>query len=63
MPFAFVFITRIVANANAPPPHASLITPHLALSFFAQDTRMAVSARSIGFCIIWVCISLEFEFH
>ena len=28
-----------------------------ALALFAQGTRIPTSARSIGFCVIWVCIS------
>ena len=30
---------------------------HSALALFAQRTRIATSARSIGFCVVWVCIS------
>jgi len=30
---------------------------HTALALFAQRTRNPTSARSIGFCAIWVCIS------
>jgi len=30
---------------------------HSALALFAQRTRIPNSARSIGFCVIWVCIS------
>ena len=30
---------------------------HSALALFAQRTRILTSARSIGFCAIWVCIS------
>ena len=30
---------------------------HSALALFAQSTRIPTSARSIGFCVIWVCIS------
>jgi hypothetical protein len=30
---------------------------HSALALFAQRTRIPTSARSIGFCAIWVCIS------
>ena len=30
---------------------------HSALALFAQCTRIPTSARSIGFCAIWVCIS------
>ena len=30
---------------------------HSALALFAQRTRNPTSARSIGFCAIWVCIS------
>jgi len=28
-----------------------------AFALFAQRTRIPTSARSIGFCVIWVCIS------
>jgi len=34
---------------------------HPALALFAQRTRIPTSARSIGFCAIWVCISSTFE--
>jgi len=30
---------------------------HSALALFAQRMRIPTSARSIGFCVIWVCIS------
>jgi len=30
---------------------------HSALALFAQRTRIPTSARSIGFCAIWVCIN------
>jgi len=30
---------------------------HSALELFAQRTRVPTSARGIGFCVIWVCIS------
>ena len=30
---------------------------HSALALFAQRTRIPTSARSIGFCALWVCIS------
>jgi len=30
---------------------------HSALALFVQRTRIPTSARSIGFCVIWVCIS------
>ena len=30
---------------------------HPALALFAQRTRIPTSARGIGFCAIWVCIS------
>ena len=30
---------------------------HSALTLFAQRTRIPTSARSIGFCVIWVFIS------
>ena len=35
---------------------------HSALALFAQRTRIPTSARGIGFCAIWVCIS-SFEFE
>jgi len=38
-----------------PMPLPLMIHPTLAL--FAQRTRIPTSARSIGFCVIWVCIS------
>ena len=46
----FVIFARILANA---PP----LMIHSALALFAQRTRIPTSARSIGFCVIWVCIS------
>jgi len=42
----FVIFARILANA---PP----LMKHSAFALFAQRTRY----RSIGFCVIWVCIS------
>ena len=36
---------------------ASLLLNHSALALFAQRTRIPTSARSIGFCAIWICIS------
>ena len=30
---------------------------HSALALYAQRTRIPTSARSIGFCVIWVCVS------
>ena len=30
---------------------------HSALALFAQRTRIPTTARSIGLCVIWVCIS------
>jgi len=35
---------------------------HSALALFAQRTRIPTSARSIGFCAIWVCISSSSNF-
>ena len=35
---------------------------HSALALFAQRTRIPTSARSIGFCAIWVCISSSSKF-
>jgi hypothetical protein len=29
---------------------------HHGLALFAQRTRIPTSARSIGLCVIWVCI-------
>ena len=37
-----------------PMPHSLL--NHSALALFTQRTRIPTSARSIGFCAIWVCI-------
>ena len=34
---------------------------HSAFALFAQRTRIPTSARSIGFCAIWVCISSCFS--
>ena len=36
---------------------------HSALALFAQRTRIPTSARSIGFCAIWVCISSSSSSH
>jgi hypothetical protein len=36
---------------------------HSALALFAQRTRIPTSARSIGFCAIWVCISSSSEWN
>ena len=36
---------------------------HSALALFAQRTRIPTSARSIGFCAIWVCISSSSSVH
>jgi hypothetical protein len=36
---------------------ANSLLNHSALALFAQRTRIPTSARSIGFCAIWVCIS------
>ena len=39
---------------------------HSALALLAQRTRIPTSARSIVFCVIWVCISSSskrFELH
>ena len=38
-----------------PMPHSLL--NHSALALFAQRTRIPTTARSIGFCAIWVCVS------
>ena len=46
----FANFSRNFANAPLPPDHS-------ALALFAQRTRIPTSARSIGFCAIWVCIS------
>jgi hypothetical protein len=34
---------------------------HSALALFAQRTRIPTSARCIGFCAIWVCISSSYH--
>jgi len=39
-----------------PTPPGTLIN-HSALALFAQRTPIPSSSRSIGFCVIWVCIS------
>ena len=36
---------------------------HSALALFAKRTRIPTSARSIGFCAIWVCISSSSSFY
>ena len=36
---------------------------HSALALFAQRTRIPTSARSNGFCAIWVCISSSSVVH
>ena len=36
---------------------------HSALALFAQRTRIPTSARSTGFCAIWVCISSSSTGH
>ena len=46
----FAIFSRNLANAPLPPES-------FALALFAQRTRIPTSARSIGFCAIWVCIS------
>ena len=38
-------------------PISGLRMNHSALALFAQRTRIPTSARSIGFCVIWICIS------
>ena len=64
---AFLFIVlRSVQHPQIPrflqifrgiwPMPLSLLS-HSALALFAQRTRIPTSARSIGFCAIWVCIS------
>ena len=44
-----------IFRGNWPMP-LSLLN-HSALVLFSQRTRIPTSARSIGFCAIWVCIS------
>jgi hypothetical protein len=36
---------------------------HSALALFAHRTLILTSARSTGFCAIWICISYYFEFE
>ena len=51
---AFVQISRGIW-----PMPLSLLN-HSAHALFAQRTRIPTSARSIGICVIWVCISSSF---
>ena len=44
-----------IFRGNWPMPFSLL--NHSAHDLFAQRTRIPTSARSIGFCVIWVCIS------
>jgi len=46
----------MVAQVGYYTPPLSLLN-YSALALFAQRTRIPTSARSIGFCAIWVCIS------
>ena len=38
-------------------PMPLFLLNHSALALFAQRTSIPTSARSTGFCVIWVCIS------
>ena len=68
---AFAFLPIVLRSAQHPqiprylqifrgiwPMPLSLLN-HSALALFAQRTRIPTFARSIGFCAIWVCISLS----
>jgi hypothetical protein len=50
IPRFFAKFPRNLANAFS-------LLNHSALALFAQRTRIPTSARSIGFCVICVCIS------
>ena len=66
---AFLFIVLRSASAQHPQiprflqifrgiwPMPLPLLSHTALALFAQRTRIPASARSTGFCVIWVCIS------
>jgi len=51
--FSELFISMSVSPHNV----AALKRSILFLLMFAQHTRISTSARSVGFCVIWVCIS------
>jgi hypothetical protein len=63
---AFLFIVLLSAQHPQIPrfllifrgswPMPLSLPNHSALALFAQRTRIPTSARSIGFCVIWVCI-------
>jgi len=50
----YLFFLQIF-RGNWPMPLPLL--KHSALVLFAQRTLISTSARSIGFCVIWLCIS------
>ena len=49
--------TSLFANFRRTLTNAPLPPESFCLALFAQRTRIPTSARSIGFCVIWVCIS------
>jgi len=49
--------SSLFANFRGIWPMPLSLLNHSALALFAQRTRIPTSARSIGFCAIWVCIS------
>ena len=57
MPFLILEIPRFLQNFRGIWPMPLSLLNHSALALFAQRTRIPTSARSIGFCAIWVCIS------
>jgi len=62
---AFLFIpSSLLFLRSARYPQMPLpLMNHSALALFAQRTRIPTSARSIGFCVIWVCISSSSSSH
>ena len=50
-------IPRFLQNFRGIWPMPLSLLNHSALALFAQRTRIPTSARSIGFCAIWGCIS------
>jgi len=50
-------IPRFLQNFRGIWPMPLSLLNHSALALYAQRTRIPTSARSIGFCAIWVCIS------
>ena len=58
--FLFIVVLRSAQHPQIPrflPSFRVSLLNHSALALFTQRTRIPTSARSIGFCAIWVCIS------